>query len=187
MSWLKRIEKSLIAGLVIIVVVSFSLVVLKPAVRDAVRDWEYQQGIKELKKIDYDYKDLRDPTYYEMEEFLARDKTDSDKPGFFDLWDVFPCVHFAGDVKRNAIAENIRCGGVIIGFVNPIITDFLKAEGVIEFNYNRKHVLVVFQTTDKGIIFIEPQTDEEVEVAVGVPYRGNIINTISEIEVYWPK
>ncbi|MGP3668260.1 MAG: hypothetical protein ACKD6N_06990 [Candidatus Bathyarchaeota archaeon] len=34
------------------------------------------------------------------------------------------------------------------------------------------HALVVFETMDKGLVFIEPQVDREVKVGVGVRYWG---------------
>lgn len=185
MSWPERIEKSLIAGSVIIAAVSFWLVVLEPAARDWARYRVYQQGIRELKKIDYDCK-LRDPTYSEMEKFLARDRTDSDEPGFFDLWDEFPCVHFSSNVKRNAIKEGIRCGGVLISF-RWYRTSFDHGEGKVIFVGKNKieHAIIAFQTVDKGVVFIEPQKDKEVKVAIGVPYTDG--KTIGGIEIYWPK
>jgi predicted membrane GTPase involved in stress response len=37
------------------------------------------------------------------------------------------------------------------------------------------HAIVCFNTTDKGIIFIEPQTDEIAQVVVGEYYRTSEI------------
>lgn len=180
MNWRERIKRGLITGLVIITVVSLVI-----ALKLAIKEWLCHQEIKELKKIDYNA-NLRNPTYLEMKEFLARDKTDADEPGFFDLWDEFPCVHFSSNVKRNAIKEGIRCGGVLISF-RWYRTSFDHGEGKVIFVGKNKieHAIIAFQTVDKGVVFIEPQKDKEVKVAIGVPYTDG--KTIGGIEIYWPK
>lgn len=132
---------------------------------------------KELEKVNY-VEELRDPTYLEMEAFLADDRTSSntyDRGSFLRL-DDYVCIDFANDVKRNAIKEGIRCAGVGISFGR------------------RGHALIAFQTTDRGIIFIEPQDDYIVKVAVGTRYfvdngceAVDYNDTIVKVEVYWPK
>lgn len=192
MSWQGRIERSLVAALVIMVVASF-LLTLIDSVQISVKNRLYRQVLKELINTDYTDRNLRDPTYLEMEEFLARDRTDSNGD------DSYICGNFANDVKKNALKEGIRCAGVIIRFGNE------KIFGAEE----RGHALVAFETTDRGVIFIEPQKDKEVKVALGVRYfRDNGLrewitedfddviivwvsddfdDTITEIEIYWPK
>ncbi len=122
----------------------------------------------EIRKTKYNY-ELRDVTYEEMRLFLDKDKTDSNKfritPFVFFNYD---CSNFAKDLKRNAIRRGIRCAGVVI-----------KSKGG-----NWQHALVAFNTTDKGIVFIDPQLDIEVEVAVGAEYYSGEI--IEECLIYWP-
>lgn len=125
---------------------------------------------KEIKRIDYDCK-LRDPTYQEMKNFLIYDLTDLNEFSegvFFSLFSYYDCSNFAKDVKVNAIKKGIRCACVSVRF---------KERG-------SGHVVIAFNTIDKGVIFIEPQTDEEIKIAVGVEHFGK---TISSYYIYWPK
>lgn len=127
---------------------------------------------EELRKTDYDC-ELRDPSYKEMKEFLTRDKTNLNEGSegmFFGLFGYYDCSNFTRDVKRNAIKKGIRCAGVFIWF----------KEG------ESGHALVAFDTIDKGVIFIEPQTDEEVEVAVGIIYFP-LDKIITSGYIYWPE
>lgn len=128
----------------------------------------------ELAKIDYNY-EFKDPTYYEMKEFLARDKTDLNeyREGLFGFLFPYVCTNFARDVKRNAIKQGIRCAGVVIWFEDNKL--------------NRAfHVIVAFNTIDKGVIFIEPQTDEEARIVPGTEhfYSNEIVLFYG---VFWPK
>jgi hypothetical protein len=92
---------------------------------------------------------LRNPTYQEMKAFLAQDTTDTKayvKEGYV-------CSDFAAAVNNNAEANGIRCA----------IVDIFYPEGY-------GHTIVAFETTDKGLIFIEPQFDKEVTLIVGRSY-----------------
>jgi hypothetical protein len=95
---------------------------------------------------------LRDPSYQEMREFLARDKTDERE------WveSEYIGVSFAADVKFNAVMEGIRCAYVYIEF----------REGAFH--------LVAFYTTDEGLVFIEPETDWKVEPRIGQRYYQSV-------------
>jgi hypothetical protein len=92
---------------------------------------------------------LHNPTYQEMKTFLAQDTTDSKTY----TEDEYVCVDFAAAVNNNAEAKGIRCATV----------DIFHPEGY-------GHTIVAFETTDKGLIFIEPQFDREVELIVGKSY-----------------
>lgn len=122
---------------------------------------------KELRKVDYNY-ELRDPTYDEMKEFLARDETDSNdfNKGILGVFGNYDCSNFARDVRENAIKKGIRCACVLIRFLN-----------------RAGHAIIAFNTIDRGVIFIEPQTDKEMKVVVGGKYWNN---TIVACRVYWP-
>ena len=91
---------------------------------------------------------LINPTYKEMKEFLARDTTDS----LEFLEDEFTCTDFSATVNNNAEAVGFRCAIVYINY--PIAG----------------HTIVAFETTDKGIIYIEPQYDDEVILEKGKSY-----------------
>jgi flagellar basal body-associated protein FliL len=92
---------------------------------------------------------LRNPTYQEMKTFLAQDTTNS----MTYAEDEYVCVDFSAAVNNNAEAEGIRCA----------IVDMFHPEGY-------GHTIVAFETADKGLIFIEPQFDREVELIVGKSY-----------------
>lgn len=90
---------------------------------------------------------IRDPTYREMLNFIASDKTDEN-----EYSENYTCFHFTADVKSHAFDEGYRCGFVYILFPDSA------------------HAIVCFNTTDQGLIFIEPQSDEIVTLTIGQPY-----------------
>jgi hypothetical protein len=53
--------------------------------------------------------------------------------------------------------------------------------GYVEFE-DGAHALVCFDTVDKGLVFVEPQTDELVTVAVGINYWDY---TIVQFDIIW--
>lgn len=90
---------------------------------------------------------IRDPTYFEALQFIQTDQTDK-----HEYTENYTCFNFAADFKSNAFKAGYRCGFVYIEF----------SDGA--------HAIVCFNTTDKGIIFIEPQDDNIVEVKMGIHY-----------------
>jgi len=92
--------------------------------------------------------ELSNPTHKEMREFLAGDKTDL-KPYIEGEYVSFD---FAVELNNNAEANGIRAAYVAI---------LSKEWG---------HGMVAFETIDRGLIFIEPQTDKEVELVIGEPF-----------------
>ncbi len=109
---------------------------------------------------------IKDPTYLEMCSFIQRDQTDKNEY----IEGVYICENFAADVCNHAEEENIRCAFVIIHF----------PEG--------GHAIVAFNTADRGLIFIEPQEDEEMEVEIGKPYwprRPSYDDTVVSILIVW--
>lgn len=120
---------------------------------------------------------LKDPTYQEMKNFIAADRTDS-KP--YDL-NKYNCVDFSADVIANAAKQKIRCSYV-----------------TIDFTGNTGHAIVAFNTLDRGLIYIEPQHDEEVNLQLGRQYYLSVIpkagyyytkpnydDTITKFRVIW--
>ena len=107
---------------------------------------------------------MRNPTYQACKAFIAADQTD--KREYVD--GGYEAVHFAMDVKTNAIRQKIRCGYVSVRV----------AGGSLQF------ILIAFETTDRGIIYILPTTDEEVNLQVGrhfwtqcvIPNSGDYTN-----------
>jgi hypothetical protein len=98
---------------------------------------------------------LHDPTSGEVRLFIRRDKTD-EKP--YDD-ETFNCANYAQEVNNNAEAEGIRCAYVSLDF---------KHGGPL-------HALVAFNTTDKGIIFYEPQLDKIAYLEIGKYYWGDCV------------
>ena len=92
--------------------------------------------------------ELHNPTYEELREFLTSDKTDAN----LYIKGVYMCANFAADVNNNAELQGIRAAYVII------------------HAREWSHAIVAFETVDRGLIFIEPILDKQVNVAVGESY-----------------
>lgn len=94
---------------------------------------------------DRGYYNLTDPSFTELMDFLADDKTDEipySRPDFM-------CHHFSLTLRENANKQGLRCAWVEVGSV--------PAEGGMGLNY--AHAITAFNTTDRGIIYIDPQDD----------------------------
>jgi len=91
---------------------------------------------------------LRDPTYGEAVAFLSLDMTDRNE---YDE-DTYVCSHFARDVCNNAEAAGWRCAFVLLDF--PEVG----------------HSIIAFDTIDRGLVYFEPQFDDEVTVIIGRSY-----------------
>lgn len=120
---------------------------------------------------------LRDPSYQKMRDFLKQDETSEQEY----LASEYICVDFAADVKANAAKEENRCAYV-----------------VIEYYEGSGHAIVAFDTTDRGLVYIEPQFDWEVEPEIGQRYyqcvkpppghymaKPDYDDTITRIIVIW--
>jgi hypothetical protein len=92
---------------------------------------------------------LQNPTYQEMRTFIAQDPTNANTYSE----DRYVCVDFAAAVNNNAEAKGIRCA----------VVDIFYPDGY-------GHTIVAFDTTDRGLIYIEPQFDQEVKLEVGRSY-----------------
>ena len=108
--------------------------------------------------------ELGNPTYKEMKEFLAGDETDSNPY----VVGEYVSFDFAVELNNNAEANGIRVAYVAI---------FAKEWG---------HGMVAFETIDKGLIFIEPQSDKEVRLVTGEPYPGYSVGAISSLGYFDP-
>lgn len=119
---------------------------------------------------------INDPTYRQMMNFIEKDKTDRERY----IEDEYVCEDFAMDVCNNAEEEGIRCAYVTIHY---------PQDG---------HAIVAFNTIDKGLIYIESQSDELVEPKIGKRYYKCVIakpgyryvrpdydDTIEKILVIW--
>ncbi|AFV22476.1 hypothetical protein Mpsy_0263 [Methanolobus psychrophilus R15] len=83
----------------------------------------------------HNYHTAKDPTYDELIRFIMNDRTDTIiyKP------DAFVCAEYAAKVHNNAEKAGIRAGYVSVTFYDEEIG----------------HALNVFNTTDRGLIFID--------------------------------
>jgi hypothetical protein len=94
---------------------------------------------------------VRNPTYQEALQFVASDKTDQHQY----IVNSYTCVNFATDFRNNALKAGYECGYAIIFFPD-----------------NSSHELNCFNTTDRGLIFVEPQLGEVTTITIGKTYCG---------------
>jgi hypothetical protein len=111
----------------------------------------------------------RNPTYAEAMGFVSSDKTNSNAY----VEGKYICSNFAHDLQAHALASGFNCG-----YVTLIFSDWST------------HALNCFNTTDGGLIFLEPQTDAVVTLQAGDAYTGLAIvagnnATISGFYVKW--
>jgi hypothetical protein len=86
--------------------------------------------------------DLSNPTFNELKDFLVGDETNLNS----FVSGQYVCFHYAADLNNSAEANGFRAAYVRI-----------RAQ-------DWGHALVAFETVDRGFIFIEPQSDREVEL-----------------------
>ena len=89
------------------------------------------------------------PTYQEALQFISSDPTNENAY----LEGRYTCTDFATDFWNNAVSKGYVCGYVIIYFPS-----------------GQSHAIDCFNTTDNGLIFIEPQTDSVVKLIRNQPY-----------------
>jgi|GEM_PF-563957 len=104
----------------------------------------YVQGVEDGVGRGYN---IRDPTYEEALQFISSDQTDEN-----EHTENYTCFNFAADFEKNAFEAGYRCGWVYVEFTDGA------------------HAIVCFNTTNLGLIFIEPQDDTIVELSVGHSY-----------------
>lgn len=88
------------------------------------------------------------PSIFEVRDFLARDSTDINSYVF----ESYDCTHFAHEVVRNSLFKGI--------FACTVEMDI--GDG--------GHILVAFNTSERGVVYFEPQTDKEVTLRIGKSY-----------------
>ncbi len=108
--------------------------------------------------------ELSNPTHKEMREFLARDKTDSNP----FISGEYVCSDFTAQVNSNAEASGIRAA-------------YVRIRGE-----KWAHAVVAFETVDRGLIFIEPQSDKEVKLVIGKPFPWYSVGAVSALTSYDP-
>lgn len=121
---------------------------------------------------------LHDPLFWEARNFLS---TDSTNKNIYDET-TFNCADFSQNVINNAEKRGIRCAYVVVNFSDS----------------EDAHALIAFDTTDQGIKFFEPQTDEKVTLQIGKSYWADCVipngnyyyvrepgDTIEAYRIYW--
>lgn len=103
---------------------------------------------------------LRNPTFEEMRSFILKDPTNHHE----FIINKYECRHFATEVDNNAKAAGWECGFALLCY----------AQG--------QHAVVAFNTIDRGLVFIEPQTDVAIDAKVGGTYQKQ---EIIEILIAW--
>ncbi len=117
---------------------------------------------------------LADPTFDEAYSFLIEDNTDEK----FSNNSSYICQHYSRNVNNNSEKKGFRCA-------------FVEIE-----TSTVKHALVAFNTTDKGLVFFEPQSDEPVNMQIGKKYWKECVISnstetypngyiIENITIYW--
>jgi len=105
------------------------------------------------------------PTYFEVQQFVASDKTCIHQ--YID--GSYTCANFAADFRNNALRAGYECGYAFVYFPG-----------------DQSHVLNCFNTTDKGLVFVEPQWGKFVTITVGKPYQnGNWTLSVNNNTVLW--
>lgn len=129
-----------------------------------------EQTVLDWKLVEANY------TYDQVVAFLGEDRTD-EKP-YIDP--TYVCIDFAVDVWNSAEEEGLRCGLVLLEFLD---------EG---------HSIVAFDTIDRGVVYFDPMTDERVNPEIGKHYYQCIVpepgyyyaspsydDTILNISIIW--
>lgn len=103
---------------------------------------------------------LKNPTFEEMKGFILKDSTS--RKAF--VLNKYECRNFATEVDNNAEAAGWRCAFALLCYKQG------------------QHAVVAFDTVDRGLIFIEPQTDSAIDAKVGGTYQNQ---EIVEILIAW--
>lgn len=114
---------------------------------------------------------LKNPTYQELKEFLSRDQTNANQY----IPDEYISFDFAVELNNNAERQGIRAAFVTVVFPE------------------KSHGITAFETTDRGLIFIEPQSDASVHLIIGESYwrlagitdPAYYNDTIVDIQLIW--
>jgi len=103
---------------------------------------------------------LKTPTFQELKDFILKDPTSRNE---FVL-DQYECRHFAAEVNNNAEAAGLKCAFVLLCYERG------------------QHAVIAFDTTDRGLVYIEPQSDAVIHPEVGGMYQEK---EIKEILIAW--
>jgi hypothetical protein len=112
---------------------------------------------------------LKDPTTNQLISFLNEDATEEQ-----NYSSKFNCVNFSAMMVSHAVEDGWNCGLVQIWFKG-----ILQIYPFVEMG----HVMVAFNVTDAGPVFVEPQTDDLMpSLEPGDSYMNH---TIQSVEINW--
>jgi len=108
--------------------------------------------------------------YDEVVEFLKTDQINKNKYSV-----DFDCTSFTNLLKVVATKEKIKCGIVIFNIEDPY-THVIGG-----------HAINCFETTDRGIVYFDPQTDgQRYGIYVGGTYTlSGVVYKITKVDVIW--
>jgi hypothetical protein len=95
-----------------------------------------------------------------MINFIRSDRTNENTYNFPD----YVCEDFSRDTQYNAIKAGYRCGVLNIQFESG---QSVKIGNTI---YENGHAIICFETSDQGLVFIEPQHDRIVAIKTGCSF-----------------
>lgn len=109
------------------------------------------------------------PTYNEVVHFLKNDKTDEKE------WTTdYDCTQFSYELLRNALNQSMY--SCVVGI------DFEQNTEGIKYGHN----IIAFNTSDKGIVYFEPQSDNEVNLHIGMDYWYDQWTAVEQFnQMYW--
>ncbi|HEY3422344.1 MAG TPA: hypothetical protein VGK13_04230 [Methanocellaceae archaeon] len=107
-----------------------------------------------------------DPSYEELLHFLKNDDTVKNKY----VSPNFTCADFAQELQNHAESQGIRCGFAGISFLNS--------------KYG--HAMDVFDTTDKGPVYVDTTSGEaQISNNIHPGARYDNMGIISDVQNYW--
>ena len=105
------------------------------------------------------------PSYTEAQQFVASTNTEIHTY----TAGSYTCVNFATDFRNSALRAGYLCGYTFVYFHDA-----------------QSHVLNCFNTTDKGLVFVEPQWGKFVNITIGKPYQyENLTLSLDNNTVLW--
>jgi len=106
-------------------------------------------------------------SYEEVVSFLKKDETNEMEYSSTE----FDCMSYARVVRENANSQGIKCGAVIFDLTGT---------------KNISHAVNIFETTDKGVVYFDPQTDgQRYDIEVGGYYTLSERYRITKVDIIW--
>jgi hypothetical protein len=133
-----------------------------------------------------DYRNATDPTYENLIKFLISDRTEYDDYVMPD----YTCADFAARLHDDAEAKGIRCGIVSVvlntsGFESAWLNanNSLYLDQYFSDSPDKGHALVVFNTTDRGPVYVDSTGISAAEKAGGILPHDMIVYLSGGLEL----